>query len=202
MQRTRQVLANDIEERKNKLSILDKIAFTSEQDGKRIQQQVQQLTAQKDRIEKLIANISNGAGYSKLRQIIKENVRDILSENKTLISVSFVALIQTIKADPEMVKLIQNITSANDSEQNKENNNNIIKYLQSNKEGLLDLSEKNYENLVEAFTNNVENTASSSNTTLSLPQTSFTLQGPLSQSDSYRIENQESFHNSKGDIAD
>ena len=35
-------------------------AFTSEQDGKRTQQQVQELTAQKNRLERLIANILNG----------------------------------------------------------------------------------------------------------------------------------------------
>jgi hypothetical protein len=52
MQRIRQGLVNDIEERKNKISLLDKIAFTSEQEYKRIEQRVQDLTAQKNRLEK------------------------------------------------------------------------------------------------------------------------------------------------------
>jgi hypothetical protein len=52
MQRIRQGLVNDIEERKNKISLLDKIAFTSEQECKRIEQRVQDLTAQKNRLEK------------------------------------------------------------------------------------------------------------------------------------------------------
>ena len=65
-----------------------------------------------------------------IKQIVKENIKVVLSENKKLISISFVALIQTIKADPQMVNLILNIPSANDGEH--KDNNNIIKYLQSN----------------------------------------------------------------------
>jgi hypothetical protein len=101
----------------------------------------------------LIANILNGEVYSKLRQIAKENVKAVLTDNKKLISISFVAIIQTIKADPQMVKLIQNIPSANDGEQNKDNT--TVKYLEFNKDRIIDLSKKNYENLVEALANNV-----------------------------------------------
>jgi hypothetical protein len=60
---------------------------------------VQELIAEKYRIEKLIANVLNG-------EIVKENVKVVLSDNKKLILISFVALIQTLKADPEMVNLI------------------------------------------------------------------------------------------------
>jgi predicted nucleic acid-binding Zn-ribbon protein len=79
MQRTRQGLVNDIAGLECKLSVLDKTAFSFELDCKRTQQQVQELTAKKDRLEKLIANISNGEGYSKLHQIAKENVKVVLS---------------------------------------------------------------------------------------------------------------------------
>ena len=112
-----------------------------------------ELIDKKDRIEKLIANILNNdnEGYSKLKQVVKENVKAALSENKQLISVSLAALIHTLKSDPEMTKLIYNIPTGNDGEEHKDNN--IIKYLESNKDNLLDLAEKNYENLVEALTN-------------------------------------------------
>jgi transposase len=111
MQPTIQRLANDIEARKNKISLLDSIAISCEQDCKRTKQQVQELTDKKDRIEKLIANILNNDDecYSKLKHIIKENVKAVLAEKRVLISISFAALIQTLKADPQMVKLIQNI---------------------------------------------------------------------------------------------
>ena len=46
-----------------------------------------------------------------------------------------------------MIKLIQNIFTANDGEQN--NDNNIIKYMESNKDRLLDLADNYYENIVE-----------------------------------------------------
>jgi hypothetical protein len=162
MQCTIQRLENDIEARKNKISFLDKIAFSSEENCKRTEQRVQELTTQKDILEKLIENILNGEGYSKLKQILKESVKAILSENRKLISISFVALIQTIKTDPQMVKLIQNMPSVNDGEQHKDNNN-IVKYLESNKDSILGLAEKNYENLVEALTNSaISNTAASS----------------------------------------
>jgi hypothetical protein len=172
LQYTRQSLVNDIEERKNKISFLDKIAFTSEQECKRTEQRIHELTAQKYIIEKLIANISNGEDYSKLKQIAKENVKGALAENRKLISISFVALIQTLKADPQMVKLIQNIPSANDGEQNKDNDINISQYFESNKDSILGLAEKNYENLLEVLTNSAINTAANSsyNPTLSLPQ--------------------------------
>jgi hypothetical protein len=173
MQHTRQGLANHIEERKKKISLLDNIILSSEQDCKRKEQRVHELTVQKNRIEKSIANILNGEGYSKLKHTIKENVKAALSENKKLISISFVALIQTIKTDPQMVKLIQNIPSANDGEQKKDNNNNITKYLELNKNSLIDLADKHYENLVEALTKNAMDNAASTtspNPTLSLPQ--------------------------------
>jgi hypothetical protein len=81
----------------------------------------------------------------------------------------------------------------------------INKYLEHNKNSLIDLAEKNYENLVEALTNNAINSAvaSLSNPTLSLPQSSLSIFPCLSnQSDICRIEGPESFHHSKGDISD
>ncbi|HZB15970.1 MAG TPA: hypothetical protein VE445_02295 [Nitrososphaeraceae archaeon] len=75
MQRTIERLANDIMALERKISILDKTAFSCEQNCKRTEQKVQELTARKNRIEKLIANVLNGECYSKLRQIVKENVK-------------------------------------------------------------------------------------------------------------------------------
>jgi F0F1-type ATP synthase gamma subunit len=124
-------------------------------------QEIQELTAKKDRLEKLIANILSGERYSNLKQIVKENVKVVLSENKKLISISSVALIQTLKDDPEMIKLIYNIPRANDGEQH-EDPNNIIQYLEFNKDNLLDLAEKYYENLVEALTNDSISSAAAS----------------------------------------
>jgi hypothetical protein len=204
MQCTIQRLANDIEERKTKISILDKIAFSSEQECRRTEQQLQGLTDKKDRLKKVIANILNGDGYSKLKQIVKQNVKSVLSDSKILISTAFAALIHTLKADPEMVKLIQNIPIANNGEQHKDNNNGIAKYLESNKDNLLDLAEKHYQNLVEALTSNAISSAAAtfSNPTLSLPQSSSTFANLSNQNDIYRKEESESFDNSKGDIAD
>jgi hypothetical protein len=76
LQYTGQGLVNDIEARKNKISILDKTELSIEQECKRKEQEIQELTyCSKDRIEKLIANILNGEGYSKLNQFIRENVK-------------------------------------------------------------------------------------------------------------------------------
>jgi hypothetical protein len=203
MQHTIQRLSNDIAAKEYKISLLDRIAFASEQDCKRKHQEIQELIAQKDRIEKLIANISNEEGYSNLKQIVKENVKVMLSENKKLISISFVAIIQVLKTDPEMVKLIHNIPGANDGEQYKDNNN-IVKYLELNKDRILSLGEKHYENLVEVLTNNAINSAvtSSPNPALSLPHSSSTFQNSFDQIDTLRKEESESFDNTKGDIAD
>jgi hypothetical protein len=165
MQRTIQRFENDIEARKNKISILDKIAFSSEQECKSKEQELQELAAQKDRLEKWIANISNN---DEIKQIVKENVEATLSENKQVISVAFTALIQTLKSDPKMINIIYKILTANDGEQRKGDNDSVTKYLESNKDIILDLGEKNYEKLLEALANNAINTVASSNFTLSL----------------------------------
>ena len=85
-----------------------------------------------------------------------------------LIPISFATLFQTLKSDPELVKLIYNMPAANTGY--KDNSNNITKYIGGNKHVILGLTEKQYENLVEALTNNVIDTVtSSSNPTLLLP---------------------------------
>jgi hypothetical protein len=200
MQRTVQRLANDIRALEYKISILDNTAFSSEQECKRTEQRVQGLTHKKDKLEKLIANILNGQGYLKLKQIVKENVKAVLSDNKILISISFVALIQALKADPQMIKLIQNMPSANYGEQYKDNNN-ITKYLEYNKDRILNICERNYENLVEALTNNAIDIAASSpsNPASSLPQSSSTFPNLSNQSNIYRIEEPDNGKNKQGE---
>ena len=103
-----------------------------------------------------------------------------------------------------MVKLIQNITDANNGKQHKDNHINITQYFESNKDRILNLGEKNYQNIVEALTNNAmeATTYASPNSTLSLPQSSSTFPNLFNQRDTDIIKEAESFHNSKGDIAD
>jgi hypothetical protein len=179
MQHTVQRLANDIRVLERKISILDKIAITSEQEWKRTEQKVQELTDKKDRLEKLIAHILKGEDCSKLKQIVRENVKAVLSDNKILISISFTALLQTLKSQPQLANLVYNIPSANDGAQDKDNNNKIAKDLELNKVRILTLGEKNYKNLVQALAKNAIDiaasaTASSSlNPTLSLPRSLF-----------------------------
>ncbi len=141
MQLTRQHLLNYMKPLEYKISLLDKTAFSCEQECKRKEQQVQELTAKKDKLEKWITKVSNND--DDLKQIVKESVKAALSENKQVISVSFTALLQTLKSDPQMVNLIYSIVTANDGEQPKDNNNdNVIKYLESNKEYLFGFSRK------------------------------------------------------------
>ena len=140
-------MVNDIEARKNKISILGKIAFSSEQECRRTEQQLQEFIAQMDRMQKMIANVLNNdnEGYSNLKQIVKENVKAVLSNNKILLSASFAEVIQTLKTDPQTVKLIYNIGAATNGGQHKDDDNNIIKYLEFNKDAILNLTEKNSE---------------------------------------------------------
>jgi sugar-specific transcriptional regulator TrmB len=198
---------------KYKISLLDATAFSCEQDCRRKKQELQELIKQKERLEKLIANILNNddneEGYSKLKQNVRENVKAVLSENKQVVSIAFIALIQTLKTNPELVNLIYNIPRAKDEQRKDNNYNDAIKYLESNKDRMLGLVEKNYENLVEVFTNNaIENiaNASSFNSALSLPSSSSAFPSPLNQNDTCRIEESEDFHNdnddNKWDIAD
>ena len=180
-----QELRNHIEALKYKLSILDKTALSAEQERKRIEQQLQELIDKKDRLEKWITNVLNGEGYTKLNQSAKESVKAVLSDNKILISISFAALIQTIKNDPQMTNLIHKIATTNDGQQHKDdNNNNAIKYVEVNKNSLSDLAEKHYENLVEVLTNDsISYATTSSNPTSSLHYSSSKFPNLLKQID-------------------
>jgi hypothetical protein len=198
MQHTIQRLANDIAALEYKISILDRIAFASEQDYRRKHQEIQELTIRKDRIERLIANLLNGEGYSNLKQILKENVKAILSDNTILTSAAFAAIIQTLRSDPQMANLIYSISiNANNGEQHIDNK--ITKHLEANKNSILGLVEKNYENLLEVLTNNAIDIAAASSSTLSLPSSS-SFSGPYNQINTYKIEETETFDNSKEDI--
>jgi DNA repair ATPase RecN len=81
MQHTIQRLANDIPAKEYKISILDNIAFSSEQDCRRKYHEIRELIAQKDRLEKLIATMlsDDNEDYTKLKAIVKENVKAVLS---------------------------------------------------------------------------------------------------------------------------
>jgi hypothetical protein len=206
LQYTIQVLLKDIDALKYKLSILDRTAFACEQNCKRTEQRVQDLTDKKDRLEKWIATISNN---DDLKQIVKENVKTALSENKQVISAAFTALLQTLKANPKMVKSIYaiSLTNVNDRRHNdNDDNDNAIKCLESNKDNILDLTEKHYENIVEALTKDaidIATSASSLNSTLSLPHSSSSaFSNSFDQIDIFRKEESESSHNRKGGIAD
>jgi hypothetical protein len=100
-----------------------------------------------------------------------------------------------------MIKVIYNASTANNGEQHKDSNNNITQYLEFNKDRILNLGEKNYENILEVLTKNAIDTASS-NSTLSLLQSSSAFPNLSDQSDKYSSEESEGFHNNKGDIAD
>ncbi len=192
-----QELINHIEALKYKLSILDKTALSAEQERKRIEQQLQELIDKKNRLEKWIANISNN---EELKQIVKENVKAVLSNNKILISTAFAAIIQRLRTDPQMANLIYSIPiNANNGEQHKDSNNNSIECIEANKDRLLDLAQKHFGNLVEVLTNNAIDTASlsSSNPTFSLLESSSTFPGPSNKIATYRIEEPKNYHNSK-----
>ena len=94
MQHTVQRLQNDIEDRKNKISLIEKIAFSCKQECRRTEQQVQELTGQKDRLGKFVANILKN--YNEVYSKLKRFVRAVLSDNKILLSTPFVALLQTL----------------------------------------------------------------------------------------------------------
>jgi hypothetical protein len=138
-----------------------------------------------------------------LKQIVKENVKAVLSENKQVISIALTALLQTLKKDPEMVNLVYSISSTKDDELRKDNSNNVMKYLESNKNSLSDLAEKCYETIVEALTSDsIAIAASSSNPTLSSLQSPSIFPSPSNKSNSYGKEEPESYDNHNGDIVE
>jgi len=155
------------------------------------------------RLEALVSQFKiKDEGYSKIKQIVKENVKAALSENKQVLSVALTALLQTLKSDPQMMNIVYKILTANNGEQHEDNNNdNAIKYLESNKDKILDLAEKNYENLVEALTNNAIAIASS-NPKPALPTSSSIFLNTSTLNNIFRIEESEIYDSHNGDIAE
>jgi predicted nucleotide-binding protein (sugar kinase/HSP70/actin superfamily) len=81
-----------------------------------------------------------------------------------------------------------NSLTANEREGHQDNNNdNVTRYLEYDKDNILDLAIKNYENLVEAVTNHAIDTAATfSNHTLSSLQSSSKFPKPHNQSDIFK----------------
>jgi hypothetical protein len=79
IQRTVQRLANNMRALEHKISILDNTVFSIEMDCRRKHQEIQELTAQKDIVEKLIAKVlNNDEDFSKIKQITKEAVKAVI----------------------------------------------------------------------------------------------------------------------------
>jgi ABC-type phosphate/phosphonate transport system substrate-binding protein len=96
--------------------------------------------------------------------------------NEKLISLSFTAVIQTLRINPQMASLIYSIPTANNSQQDKDNSSNITKCLELNKDSICEgLAEKNYQNLIEAMTNNSIDTAVNAYLVLSISHYSYLL---------------------------
>jgi hypothetical protein len=206
MQRTTQRLANYSHTLNDEIASAKALLNSYHLLCERKRKEAENLNNELSRLEALVSHFKiKDEGYSNLKQIVKENVKVVLSEKRVLISISFAAVIQTLKDNPQMAKLIQNISCANNGEQHKDNHINITQYFESNKDHILNLGEKNYENLVEAFTKNAIDIAASAsssiNPTLSLPQSSSSAFPSLSnQSDTHRIEDP-NVYNNKDDIA-
>ena len=204
MQRTRQGLENYSHTLNDEIASAKALLNSYHLLCERKRKEAENLNNELSRLEALVSHFKiKDEGYSNLKQIVKENVKVVLSEKRVLISISFAAVIQTLKDNPQTVNLIQNIAGANDGEQHKDNHIYITQYFESNKDRILNLAEKNYKNLVEALTNNAMDTAANSSSipTLSLPESSSTFVGPYNQNDTYRKEETKIHHNSKGDIA-
>ena len=82
---------------------------------------------------------NDNEGYSKLKHIINENVKAVLLENKQVISIAYIALLQTLKSDPELVKLVYDMPNVNTGYKDN-NTNNITNYIEADKDILLDLT--------------------------------------------------------------
>ena len=57
-------------------------------------------------------------------------------KNEKLTSVSFTELIQTLRTNPQIASFIYSIPTANNSQQDRDNSNNITKCLEFNKDSI------------------------------------------------------------------
>lgn len=117
---------------------------------------------------------------------------------KILLQFALASVIEVIRRNPgkynnllvSNTSLLSTSTPAQDS---------LLSHIEGCKEMILDEAKRLYDKLVKHFTNNImNNTASTSTFNSSLLSTFPNLSN---QSDTYRKEEPEGFHNSKGDIA-
>ncbi len=98
MQRTRQRLENYSHTLNDEIASAKALLNSYHLLCERKRKEAENLNNELSRLEALVSHFKiKDEGYSNLKQIVKENVKVVLSEKRVLISISFVAVIQTLK---------------------------------------------------------------------------------------------------------
>jgi hypothetical protein len=127
----------------------------------------------------------------------KLEVRSVLTDGKVLLQFALASIIEAIRRNPDKYNglLLNNIPFSSFFTQQLP-----PLHIEDYKDIILNEANSLYDRLLKHFTNSIMDNAvgTSSNSSLS---SIFNL-GPYNQSDTYTKEDPETYHNSKGDIAD
>jgi chromosome segregation ATPase len=164
-------------------------------------QEAENLNNEISRLESVVTRFkSNNEEYLKIQKMVEE-VSKFLADGKVLLQFALASIIEAIRRNPDKYNslLVCNISSSSTSTPAQDS---LVSPIEDYKDLILDEAKRLYDKLLNHFTNSIIDNAAGASSSSFDPILSSTFPNLSNQSYTYRIEESEGFHNSKGDIAD
>jgi hypothetical protein len=163
----------------------------------RKRQESEHLNNDLSRLAALVSRFkSNNEEYLKIEQTVEEKVSSVLTDSKVHLQFALAIIIEALRRNPDKYNdlLIDNTSTTIPTQQSPSS------HVESYRDMILDEANRLHDTLLKYFTDSIMNNAAFK--IMSLPLLPAKLPSQHNDSDSHRIEEQENYDNSKGDIAD
>jgi hypothetical protein len=160
-------------------------------------QESELLNKEISRLEALVSRFkTNNEEYLKIEQTVEEKVSSVLTDGKVLLQFALAVIIEALRRNPDKYNdlLIDNTSTTMPTQQSSSS------HVENYRDMILDEASRLYDRLLKYFTDSIMNNAAFK--IMLLRPSPAKLPSQHNDSDSYRLEEPESFHDSKGDIAD
>ena len=131
-----------------------------------------------------------------IKKKVEEEVSKFLTDSKVLLQFALASVIESIKRNPNKYN---NLLASNTSASSTPAQDLLLSHIEEYRDMILEEANTLYDSLLHHFTNSIMDNAAISS---SDPKLSSTFPRPSNRDNTYRIEEQGSFHNSENDIAD
>jgi hypothetical protein len=201
MQRTRQETENYLHTLNDEIASSKELLQSCRISCQHKRQEAENLNNEISRLESVVTRFkSNNEEYLKIQKMVEE-VSKFLADGKVLLQFALASIIEAIRRNPDKYNnlLVCNISSSSTSTPAQDS---LVSPIEAYKDLILDEAKRLYDKLLNHFTNSIIDNAAGASSSSSDPILSSTFPNLSNQSYTYRIEESEGFHNSKGDIAD